>query len=691
MNHIKYISILLLFFTYLNSFGQRSYETNPDSKRANIWYFGQNAGINFNTNPPTALTDGKVNTWEGCSSICDTSGKLLFYTDGRTVWNKNHDTIENGYGLLGGISSTQAAVIVNHKFNDSIYYIFTTPNASQTNIGLNLSILNSRSNNGNGKILYKNIKILLASCEKMCVTNHINGNDIWILGHEWNSNFFFSYLVTSQGINTSCPVLSSTGGNLKLQFGSLNATGQMKFSNNGNMVVNTFVMNKQTELFRFNKSNGKVEYWKSFIHKRQPYGIEFSPNDSLLYITEQANDSNFFYQYNIFNNSKYLLSKYKFRDIQALQASIDKKIFVAENDSFNIGVVHMPNIVGYACNYSKTKFYFNPSKSSYGLPNFNQSYFYTPSINFKYHLNCLSNTITFNGLDTFSANTYTWQIGKTNKPLEATYNTKNITHTFIDTGIYNICYVAQNGLRLDTITKTITLYPKIYKNFLGKDTTYFTGDIINKTLRAPYGMHCQIWQDSSGLSAYTATKKGVYTCKITNQSFCEAIDTLEIKECLNLTAPTIYRKSTDSLFCKLNLVDTFIWYRNNVPFKMTYSDVTNESNIKLTDTGAYRVEGIKYGYCNKSSTTFYVNKLSVINILKQNILIYPNPSNGNLKIENKLINAVNYTLTNTLGQTLQIGTIINGINSLDFNYSKGVYVLTITHNNQTIKQKLIIQ
>jgi hypothetical protein len=192
MRHIKFISILLVFLPYLNSFGQRSYETNPDSKRANIWYFGQNAGINFNTNPPTLLTDGKVNNnEEGGGVMCDTNGNILFYTDGRTVWNKNHDTMENGFGLLGGNSASQTGLCLKHTDDDSIFYIFNTPNLENYNYGLSYSIINIKLNNGLGKVVFKNIKLNSNSSEKISAVYHANGKDIWILGHEYGNNRFF--------------------------------------------------------------------------------------------------------------------------------------------------------------------------------------------------------------------------------------------------------------------------------------------------------------------------------------------------------------------------------------------------------------------------------------------------------------------------------------------------------------------
>jgi hypothetical protein len=68
---------------------------------ANIWYFGQNAGLDFNGGSPVALTNGQLATDEGCATISDTNGQLLFYTDGITVYNKNHSIMANGTGLTG--------------------------------------------------------------------------------------------------------------------------------------------------------------------------------------------------------------------------------------------------------------------------------------------------------------------------------------------------------------------------------------------------------------------------------------------------------------------------------------------------------------------------------------------------------------------------------------------------------------
>src|SRR5690348_7747292 len=83
-------------------------------KENNIWCFGNTAGLDFNSGSPVAFSGVQIAAGgqEGCSSIADATGSLLFYTDGLSVWNKNHLQMPNGFGLLGHYSTSEGALIV---------------------------------------------------------------------------------------------------------------------------------------------------------------------------------------------------------------------------------------------------------------------------------------------------------------------------------------------------------------------------------------------------------------------------------------------------------------------------------------------------------------------------------------------------------------------------------------------------
>ncbi len=168
---------------------------------SNIWYFGENAGVDFNFGDPIAITDGQINTWEGCASICNQSGEILFYTDGQRVYNRNHQIMPNGGGLLGDYSSSQSAIIVPKPHlsnNNNLYYIFTT-DAWQDNLenGFRYSIVDMTLDNGLGDITTeKNVLIHDKVAEKVTAVRHSNGIDVWIVTHDWGSSNYLSFLLT---------------------------------------------------------------------------------------------------------------------------------------------------------------------------------------------------------------------------------------------------------------------------------------------------------------------------------------------------------------------------------------------------------------------------------------------------------------------------------------------------------------
>src|SRR2546421_10634416 len=104
MNSKSTLILLSVFFLL----AQKSFA----QKEANIWYFGNYGGVDFNSGSPVVLTNSAMSAFEGCTSIANHNGQLLFYTDGMSVWNKNHAIMFNGTGLDGNSSSTQSGVIV---------------------------------------------------------------------------------------------------------------------------------------------------------------------------------------------------------------------------------------------------------------------------------------------------------------------------------------------------------------------------------------------------------------------------------------------------------------------------------------------------------------------------------------------------------------------------------------------------
>jgi hypothetical protein len=140
---------------------------------ANIWYFGQLAGLDFNSGNPVALTDGQMQTNEGCATISNSGGQLLFYTDGKTIWDKNHNIMPNGTGLLGHSSSTQSAIIIPKPGSSTIYYVFTVIDLGNP-AGVCYSEVDISLNGGFGMVTTKNVQLLTPACEKLTAIKKSN-------------------------------------------------------------------------------------------------------------------------------------------------------------------------------------------------------------------------------------------------------------------------------------------------------------------------------------------------------------------------------------------------------------------------------------------------------------------------------------------------------------------------------------
>ncbi len=120
----------------------------------NIWVFGTRTGLNFNGAGPVSLTTA-INSSEASASVCDRNGQLLFYTDGVSVWNRNHKLMPNGIGLTATgnstLSTSQGAVIIPVTGQEEQYYIFSLSD----NIGggyLSYSMVDMQLDNGLGDV-----------------------------------------------------------------------------------------------------------------------------------------------------------------------------------------------------------------------------------------------------------------------------------------------------------------------------------------------------------------------------------------------------------------------------------------------------------------------------------------------------------------------------------------------------------
>ena len=381
----NYFLILLLS---LCSFG-----TIYSQGETSNWYFGQGAGVRFTNNGSiTPLTNGKLNTVEGCTSISDADGNLLAYTDGITVYNKNHQIVQNGNGLYGDPSSTQSAIMVPKPEDPNIYYIFTVDtsvNDNDPDYGLNYSVLDISMNGGNGAIVQKNVNLLQDSSEKITgVIKDCFDKSIWVItlaAENGSPDFFNTYHcfeVNTSGVNTNA--VRNTFANLNIG----DPRGYLKLSSDGKKMVSANVSDG-VYIYDFEPETGTLSNQIQLTvpgYENQAYGVEFSTEGRFLYLNTFTNE----------NVSQSLLLQYDLNapDISgsvviidqraayrgALQMAENGKIYRANPNSYTEGipflsVINKPSEKGLAVNYVHNAVSLAGNNVMQGLPPFIQSFF----------------------------------------------------------------------------------------------------------------------------------------------------------------------------------------------------------------------------------------------------------------------------------------------------------------------------
>ena len=363
------IGVITAFFifSFVNIYSQ---------EEANYWYFGENAGITFINGEPEAVLDGSLDNMEGVSAISNSAGELLFYTNGKCVWNKKHTIMKNGFGLTGHNSATQSGVIVPKPGSNKVFYIFTVDEIGGSN-GFRYSVVDVTKENGYGEITEKNILLHVPTTEKVTAVRHNNNKDIWVISHQWNTNAFYAYLVTEQGVS-HIPVISHTGslhsGNVK------NAIGYLKASPTGQKLAQAVRDMNLVELFDFDKSTGKISNPRMLDIQefQQPYGIEFSPDGSKLYVSYSRPQSAIVQI--IIKDLDSLVYNTVHKNIVAndnfaLQLGPDGRIYIAKYKKTYLSVIEKPNLFGDECKYSEIGVELQNRVCNLGLPTFIQSYF----------------------------------------------------------------------------------------------------------------------------------------------------------------------------------------------------------------------------------------------------------------------------------------------------------------------------
>lgn len=520
--------LILFLFVMLPSFAQQ---------HASVWYFGQNGGLRFTPSGPVVLDDGRMSAFEGVASIADDNGVLQFYTDGTKIWNRQHTIMPNGQGLLGNISSTQSAIIVPRRNDPKRYYVFTVA-AHGLPDGLNYSIVNMELDGGVGDVELKNVQLNAPTCEKITAVKHCNGRDVWVIVHAFNSAEFYSYLVTDTGIRA--PVISSAG--MFVSSGqSFYAIGCLKASPNGKKLAAAHFA-QGVDILDFDNttgvvSNGQPVYLSSEPYGAfpGPYGVEFSPNSTMLYISQEyfdnvdADNFSILLQYNIsfsslaaIQSSKTIIyrrrSNFATGSFGTLQLAPDGKVYMAETLRPSLSVINKPDQAGANCQFGYGQLSTEHNQGGwnmYGLPTFIQSYF-RPAYTFRGA--CNGNLIYFDYQRAPHETALLWDFGDPASGANNTSTLDSCNHYYANEGIYTVKLIRYTDCGNDTVVRIINA--GIAGVELGNDTAVcgVSQYTLTPSLLGGSSTYSYQWQNGAVTPTFTATQSGLYWVDVTNNN-----------------------------------------------------------------------------------------------------------------------------------------------------------------------------
>ncbi len=568
----------------------------------NIWIFGHSAGLDFNSGAPVPLNK-QLGSNEGCATVSNAKGQLLFYSMGKTVLNRNGQVMPNGNNLVAypTIRATQSSLIVPVVNSGSKYYLFSLEEAESADLAtcrLSYSVIDMNLDGGLGDVESASKSVLIDQnlTEKMIA---IPGSDcnIWLLVHTKGSNEFKAYSITEAGI-ASAPVLSNAGA---LTGPNAHLSGVMKIAPDrrtlavcsaGDLTTGTANVTG-VELMNFDPATGIVSNARTLNNNDLCYGASFSPDGSKLYVggDRAPGGGQFLAQYDIslptlndIVNSKteLFLNPYPgFIKITDMRTGPDGRIYMNSATNLDyLDVIANPNVAGTGSNYTARAIHLVAGTTGhYGMPNVytmpvpKDTAYYTHEV----AICAPPDSLVLRGpAESFF---FEWDDAATDS-----------LRTVKQLGTYWVRSRTYCSVRVDTFKVT----ERIDLSFtLGRDTEICT---IPYVLNGPsIDDIAYLWSDGSTNKILPVNASGSYNLTITKRG-CTNTDDVQI------TVSNLTQSLEDIKVCKDEAVNLTL--TANVPQDATvqWNTGSNSPSIQVTDTGTYWVT-VSRGICKVSDTS----------------------------------------------------------------------------------------
>jgi len=421
------------------------------------------------------------------TSLSDSSGKVLSYTNGVHIGNADWEIMENGEHITDAIEAggevwSQWFLVLPYPNQPQkhIYFYENEGYISATSFHAKklLYLINNMTENlGIGKVIIRDSVIIedTLAVGRINAVKHANGRDWWILVNEENSNRFYRILLDPNGIHV---VGNQSIGNI-----AYDGVGQSIFSPDGEhyAIYNTVSTTEGAyiDLYDFDRCEGLFYNHRQYhFSERNWGGGAFSPNSRYLYINRHTKA----YQYDLEAPdvwaSRVLVAEYDgYLDpfnttFFYMQLAPDGKIYSSStNGVSSLHVIHNPDEPGLACQYQQHGIEL-PTKNSFSMPTF-PNYRLGPLDGSPCDTLGLDNlpisfwrseqdtleplSVAFHDLSYYEPDTWHWDFGDPASGLNNTSSERPPDHLFSAPGTYQVCLTVSNANASNTLCRTLTL------------------------------------------------------------------------------------------------------------------------------------------------------------------------------------------------------------------------------------------
>jgi len=555
------------------------------------------------------------------------TGKMLFLTDGKNIWNRNYKSILNPKldSLISCDTDYYKIQIVPFANDHSKFYLFHLYSGSlagcpdKTFSYLYYSVLEMNGNNDSGKLISSNNPVMKKPLDCVALIKHANKKDTWVIGHPWDSSYYSAFLATDTMVYTA--VISATGPHVRANRQSIKTV--IAPSPNSNIIA-TSGLTAFVEIYNFDNSTGILSNYRLLRFPGEKVtALCFSPDNSKLYVVvkdrKRCNEFSKLYQVsfheNNFNGTPFLLKKYPPKTLELSKAK-DNKIWIKVDNHFD--VIEYPNQPGNACFLKENYLSFN--KQVY-FPNIISDYIQQPKETPIRKLHLSDTVEVCFGKNTINAGagyeSYNWNTGDTTQSIEVDrpglYTVLVGDKNFSKPDAYGYVYVKSKAAELFTKEDTLFCPKTLHVLSIPQNITaiqWMDGDTshVKPVLTDEYKLTgidnngCRVWDSICVfIREYPDVSFGNDTTLCPQQSFQVSMGSLDSSNIFNPKLATYLwpDNSTKNSFT-INSEGT---YWGSMKYRgCTVSDTIDVKYVALPEVNL----GKDTSLCNGDSLTLYV-------------------------------------------------------------------------------------